>query len=83
MGSAAMDLAYISAGYLQAYWEQDLQPYDIAAGMVLLAETGCLCSNQFGDRYNIFDDRMMVCGFPGVYQDLLKVVQEEYHSLRS
>jgi myo-inositol-1(or 4)-monophosphatase len=81
MGSAAMDLAYISAGYLQGYWESDLQAYDIAAGMVLLEETGCACTNQNGESYNIFEDRMMVCGFPGVYEPLLKIVQESYKSL--
>ena len=48
MGSAALDLAYLSAGYLQGYWEQDLQPYDIAAGMLLLTEVGCPCTNQDG-----------------------------------
>jgi myo-inositol-1(or 4)-monophosphatase len=40
MGSAALDLAYIAAGRFDAYWERNLQPWDIAAGIVLVREAG-------------------------------------------
>lgn len=40
MGSAALDLAYLAAGRLDAFWERRLQPWDIAAGLVLLRATG-------------------------------------------
>lgn len=40
MGAAALDLAYVAAGRLDGFWERALQPWDIAAGLVLLREAG-------------------------------------------
>ena len=39
-GSAALDLAYVAAGRLDAFWELNLKPWDIAAGIVLVHEAG-------------------------------------------
>jgi myo-inositol-1(or 4)-monophosphatase len=44
-GSAALDLAYIAAGRLDAYWEAGLKPWDIAAGALLVQEAGGLVSD--------------------------------------
>ncbi|WP_035518176.1 inositol monophosphatase family protein [Pseudohaliea rubra] len=40
LGAAALDLAYVAAGRLDGFWERRLQPWDIAAGLVLLREAG-------------------------------------------
>lgn len=40
MGAAALDLAYVAAGRLDGFWERKLQLWDIAAGLVLLRESG-------------------------------------------
>jgi myo-inositol-1(or 4)-monophosphatase len=40
LGSAALDFAYVAAGRLDGYWEQNLQPYDALAGMLLVREAG-------------------------------------------
>ena len=42
MGAAALDLAYVAAGRLDGFWERRLQPWDIAAGLVLLREAGAI-----------------------------------------
>ena len=39
-GSAALDLAYVAAGRFDGFWERGLQPWDIAAGIVLVREAG-------------------------------------------
>jgi myo-inositol-1(or 4)-monophosphatase len=39
-GSAAIDLAYVAAGKVDAFWEMDLNLYDIAAGVLLVWEAG-------------------------------------------
>ncbi|AXC51029.1 inositol monophosphatase [Paracoccus suum] len=39
-GSAALDLAYVAAGRFDGYWERGIQPYDVAAGVVLVREAG-------------------------------------------
>lgn len=50
-GSAALDLAYVAAGRLDGYWEGGLEPWDMAAGCVLVSEAGgryCDFSGQAG-----------------------------------
>jgi len=39
-GSAALDLAFVAAGRFDAFWERDLKPWDLAAGLLLVAEAG-------------------------------------------
>ena len=40
LGSAALDLAWVAAGRFDGYWESDLAPWDVAAGMLLVKEAG-------------------------------------------
>jgi myo-inositol-1(or 4)-monophosphatase len=40
VGSAALDLSMVAAGWLDAYWEQKLKPWDLAAGVLLVTEAG-------------------------------------------
>ena len=47
-GSAALDLAYVAAGRLDVYWEAGLQPWDIAAGYLLVQEAGGLATDIDG-----------------------------------
>jgi myo-inositol-1(or 4)-monophosphatase len=48
-GSAALDLAYVAAGRLDAFWELGLKPWDIAAGLVLVQEAGGIISEIYGE----------------------------------
>jgi myo-inositol-1(or 4)-monophosphatase len=48
-GSAALDLAYVAAGRLDAYWEFGLNPWDIAAGIVLVGEAGGKVTDMLGE----------------------------------
>lgn len=81
-GSAALDLAYVAAGYFQAFWEADLQPYDVAAGLLLLAETGHELFNFQGLPYRLFEDRGFVVGRPGALEPVLAAVRKNYGGLR-
>ena len=47
-GSAALDLAYVAAGRLDGYWERNLQPWDMAAGLILIREAGGYASDLNG-----------------------------------
>lgn len=77
-GSAALDLAQLSVGWFQGFWETDLQPYDIAAAMIMMSENGMLVTNEHGDEYNMFTDTLMVAAQPAVHSDLLDRVQKGY-----
>ena len=48
-GSAALDLAYVAAGRYDGFWETGLQPWDIAAGIVLVREAGGFVSDLGGE----------------------------------
>lgn len=77
-GSAALDLSYVAGGFLQGFWESDLQPYDVAAGLLFLEESGCIATNQRGEHYSPYRDRLLVCGTPQVHEQLLPIVAQHY-----
>ena len=47
-GSAALDLAYVACGRLDAFWEFGLNPWDMAAGILLIREAGGTCTDMYG-----------------------------------
>jgi myo-inositol-1(or 4)-monophosphatase len=51
LGSAAIDLCYIAAGRMDAFWERDLKPWDIAAGALIVAEAGGRITNMDGQPF--------------------------------
>jgi myo-inositol-1(or 4)-monophosphatase len=48
MGAAALDLAYVASGRFDAFWESGLQPWDMAAGIILIREAGGFVSDLEG-----------------------------------
>jgi len=52
-GSAALDLAYVAAGRLEAFWEFNLNPWDTAAGILLVEEAGGRVSDFSGNRVQL------------------------------
>jgi myo-inositol-1(or 4)-monophosphatase len=52
-GSAALDLAYIAAGRMDAFWEFNLNPWDTAAGLLLVEEAGGLITNFSGGPWRL------------------------------
>jgi myo-inositol-1(or 4)-monophosphatase len=75
MGAAALDLAMVAAGRLDGYWERQLQPWDIAAGIVLLREAGGYISDMAGG-----DDMMgtgsLCCGNEAIQRQLLALLKK-------
>lgn len=52
-GSAALDLAYVACGRLDAFWEFGLNPWDMAAGLLLIREAGGAASDMRGGPVNL------------------------------
>lgn len=52
-GSAAIDLAYVASGRLDAFWEFGLNPWDMAAGILLVKEAGGACSDMNGSPVSL------------------------------
>ncbi|WP_275427477.1 inositol monophosphatase family protein, partial [Klebsiella aerogenes] len=48
LGSAALDLAWVAAGRFDGFWESNLKPWDVAAGMLLIREAGGFVTDYRG-----------------------------------
>jgi myo-inositol-1(or 4)-monophosphatase len=72
-GSAALDLAYVASGRLDGFWQFGLQPWDIAAGSLLVREAGGLISDMQGGEEFIKEGNV-VAGTPKVFKSLLQTI---------
>ncbi|HEO98081.1 MAG TPA: inositol monophosphatase, partial [Epsilonproteobacteria bacterium] len=70
LGAAAVDLCYLAQGKVEAFYEIDLKPWDVAAGILIVQEAGGKVSNVNGARYN-FDDKSIVASNGKVHGQLL------------
>ena len=75
-GAAALDLAYVACGRLDAFWEKGLAPWDMAAGSLLVLEAGGLISDYEGEA-DFLENGEVVCGNPKVFAQLLQLVQKQ------
>ena len=73
-GSAAMDLAYTACGRYDAYWEFNLNPWDTAAGVLLVQESGGTVTGFFGDAFNI-SSKEVAASNTLLHPELLKEMQ--------
>lgn len=73
-GSAALDLAYVAAGRIDAYWEFGLNEWDIAAGSLLVQEAGGLVGDFQGGHSHLSTGDI-VAAPPKLFADFLKTVR--------
>jgi len=73
-GAAALDLAWIAAGRLDGYWERDLKPWDMAAGLILVREAGGFVSGIEGGE-DMFTTGHIVAGNDDIHKALLGVLK--------
>lgn len=79
-GAAALDLCYVAAGRLDAFWETGLSPWDLAAGALIIREAGGIVSGLDGSE-NFMDSGHVLCGTPRVYAALAKLCSKEIKAL--
>ena len=53
MGAAAIDLAYVASGKLDAFWEKNLNLWDVSSGILLIKEAGGKVTEPSGNQWNI------------------------------
>jgi len=73
-GAASLDLAYVAAGRLDAFWEIGLSPWDVAAGALLVREAGGLVADIDGSE-NYLDSGNIVCGNPKCFKAVLQTTK--------
>ena len=73
-GAASLDLAYVAAGRLDAFWEIGLAKWDIAAGALLIREAGGLVADINGSE-TFLESGNIVCGNPKCFKAVLQVTK--------
>jgi myo-inositol-1(or 4)-monophosphatase len=74
-GAAALDLAWVAAGRLDGYWERELKPWDMAAGLILVREAGGFVSDCDG-RDDMLAKGHIVAGNDTIQKELLRLLKE-------
>jgi myo-inositol-1(or 4)-monophosphatase len=69
-GAAALDLAYVAAGRLDAFWEIGLNAWDTAAGILLITEAGGRVGTLTGDAYRHGGN--ILAGTPKVFEAMIE-----------
>jgi myo-inositol-1(or 4)-monophosphatase len=72
-GAAALDLAYVAAGYTDGFFEPGLNPWDVAAGSLLVTEAGGLVGNFTGEA-DFLEQRECLAGNPKIYGQLVSIL---------
>jgi myo-inositol-1(or 4)-monophosphatase len=70
MGSAALDLAWVAAGRMDGFWELHLAPHDVAAGALLVRESGGVVSDADGGEHWLRGGHIVAC-VPALHAEML------------
>ncbi|MBM3529564.1 MAG: inositol monophosphatase [Alphaproteobacteria bacterium] len=73
-GAAALDLAYVAAGRTDGYWERNIKPWDIAAGLLMVREAGGFVTDLEGHDA-MFAKGDVVAGNEAIHRDLLAALK--------
>jgi len=79
LGSAALDLCYVAAGRMDGFWEQGLNAWDIAAGVLLVEEAGGRVTSLDGGPFILRTGRIVATNGP-IHDEMLRVVKKFYES---
>lgn len=73
-GSAAIDLAYVAAGRFDGYWEVSLQPWDLAAGLLMVEEAGGRVTQYDGSACNLLSAGTVLASNKLIHTQLQKML---------
>lgn len=76
LGSAALDLCYVAAGRMDGYWEIRLEPWDLAAGMLIAREAGAMVTKRDGLPDMFTPPYSVVAANPGLHQAILNELDQ-------
>lgn len=74
MGSAALDLAYVAAGRFEGFWEFNLNPWDTAAGILLVEEAGGRVTDFAGNHFKL-DSREILASNGLIHDELVDLFE--------
>lgn len=74
LGSAALNLCYLAQGRLDAYWATSVKIWDIAAGMLIVRESGGMMTSLSGEAVDFNHPRFAAAATPELHRELLEVL---------
>ena len=77
LGAAALDMAYVACGRMDAFFELKLMPWDIAAGTLIVREAGGIATDFLGDHDLLFKNQI-ICGNVPVYNQMKQVLDQYF-----
>lgn len=77
LGSAAMDLAYVACGRFEAFYEYGLNPWDVAAGIIIVEEAGGKISDFKGGNQALFGEEILASN-GATHAALLGIINEHF-----
>ena len=75
LGSAAIDLCWVAAGRMEAFWEASLEPWDTRAGALIVEEAGGVVTGMDGETWDPAN-RHILASNGHVHQELLAIIRE-------
>ena len=75
-GAAALDLCYVASGRIDGFWERNLQPWDMAAGILMVREAGGFVTDMAGGN-DMFGSFNVVAGNAFVHKSLLGLIGDK------
>lgn len=76
LGSAAQDLCFVAAGRLEGYWEMQIFPWDIAAGILIVEEAGGVVTSANGSKAEMTIPTTLVAANPDIHQKMIKIISK-------
>lgn len=75
-GAASLDLAYVAAGRYEGYWERELQPWDIAAGLLLVREAGGM-TGPVREGADILEKGAVIAANEALFDSFARVLRDQ------
>lgn len=76
MGSAALDLCYVSKGIFDCFWERGLGAWDVAAAGLICLESGVVVTDYAGQKFHPFQETILAARSP-LHGEILSIFQEK------
>ena len=74
LGSAALDLCYVAEGKYEGFYEINLKPWDVSAGILIVIEAGGIVTNECDEIYDMFKDRCIVASNGEIHEEFIEIL---------
>jgi len=76
LGSSALDLCYVACGRFDGYWEAKLNPWDIAAGNLIVREAGGIVTDFWDNKHDLHQESL-IAAHPKIHYQIYKELQKK------